>query len=81
VIRACQVILDRTGFPARNVLEVKTSDGDRLDLSKLTTEERGEMTALVAQMRDLKNRIKERIRPSGAQPPTPSSPVDGAQVH
>lgn len=62
VIRAAQVILDRTGMGPASVLEVKQNDGEKMDLSLLTSEERGELLALMAQMKDLKARIKLRIQ-------------------
>lgn len=74
VIRAAQVILDRTEMGPSRTLEVKQSDGDRLDLSLLTPEERGDMARIVAEMRDLKKRVKERIQPGVAG--TAASPPD-----
>lgn len=61
IIRAAQVILDRTGLGPRATLELaKQSDGD-LDLDLLTDAEMAELDALLGQVRTLKTQIKMRL--------------------
>lgn len=58
--KTVQMILDRTGLGPTSKLEVKQSDGD-IDLQSMTLEERGEMIALLAQLKALKQRIRDRV--------------------
>jgi hypothetical protein len=60
-IKAAQVVLDRTGMGPRSVIELtKQSDGD-LDLTQLTTEERGELLAAIAQINGVKSQLRARL--------------------
>jgi hypothetical protein len=47
-------------------LEVKQSDGD-MNLQLFTLEERAELSALMAQFRDLKERVRVRLMASAGQ--------------
>jgi hypothetical protein len=67
LIKACvgaaktvSIVLDRTGMGPRSTLEIKQSDGD-LNLHALTQDERSRMVALLAQLRALKQEIRERL--------------------
>jgi hypothetical protein len=73
IIRAAQVILDRSGLGPRATLEVaKQTDGD-LNLDLLTDEELAEMDGLLAQMKHLKDRIHARLHAAQGLP-LPSLP-------
>lgn len=67
--QTCSAILDRTGLGPRATLEVKQSDGD-LPLNSLTTDERERMMFLLAQMKELKGEIRQRLTaaPDAATP-------------
>lgn len=61
-IKLAEIILDRTGIPAKVVTEVvNQSDGD-LDLRVLTTDEKSELLGLLGQVRTLKEKVRERVR-------------------
>jgi hypothetical protein len=64
--KACALILDRTGLGPKATLEVKQSDGD-MNLQLFTLEERAELSALMAQFRDLKERVRVRLMASAGQ--------------
>jgi hypothetical protein len=67
IIRAAQVILDRTGVGPRATLEVtKQTDGD-LDLDLLTDQEMARMDFLLAELKALKDGVRVRLG-LGAQP-------------
>lgn len=58
--QTCGLVLDRVGLGPRATLEVKQSDGN-LDLNAFTEQERYEMMGLLAQLRALKQSVKNRV--------------------
>lgn len=61
IIRAAQVILDRTGLGPRSTIDmVPQKDGD-LDLDLLTDGEMAQLDSLLGQVRDLKTQIRARL--------------------
>lgn len=61
IIRAAQVILDRSGVGPRAVLEVvKQTDGD-LDLDLLTNDEMARLDYLLGEVKTLKENIRLRL--------------------
>lgn len=75
-IRACEVVLDRTGMPARSQVEVVSqSDGD-FTLAQLTAEERTKLSRILGEMRGLKAEIKARLAVEATMPvPADAPPV------
>ena len=72
IIRAAQVILDRTGVGPRSTVEVtKQSDGD-LDLDLLTDVEMEQLDLLLGQLKDFKQGVRVRLGmvPVGTQSTT-----------
>lgn len=69
IVRQAQAIMDRTGLPARAEIAIKQSDGD-LDLKLLTTEERSDMIAVLARLKELKEQIRQRIHGTVTAPTT-----------
>lgn len=70
ILRAAQIILDRTGLGPRATLELaRQTDGD-LDLDLLTEGEMAELDRLLTEVRDLKTKIKFRLGmvPAAVQP-------------
>jgi hypothetical protein len=65
VIRAAQIILDRTGFGPKATIEVTKPDADGLDVDLLTDGERDELAGLLAQVRELKDRVRARLAGGG----------------
>lgn len=61
VIRACQIILDRTGFGPRATLEVAKPESAEFDVSLLTDSERGRLAAAIGVVRSLKAEIRARL--------------------
>lgn len=61
VIRAAQIILDRTGFGPRAVLEVQKPESADLDIAALTDDERQQLGNLLGQLRTLKGAIRARL--------------------
>lgn len=61
VIRAAQIILDRTGFGPRAVLEVAKPESSDIDLTALTDDERKQLGSLLGQLRTLKAAIRGRL--------------------
>lgn len=61
VIRAAQIILDRTGFGPRATVEVIRPEATDLDLESMTDDERGRLASLLGQMRELKAQIRDRL--------------------
>lgn len=60
IVRTCQTILDRTGMGPHAVLEIaRQSDGD-IDLAALLPAERGELLAHLAQIKEIKARVRSR---------------------
>lgn len=66
-------VLDRTGLGPTAKLEVSASS-DRMELSLWTVEEKGELAAIVAQHRDLKERVKSRLHQAAFKLPAPPEP-------
>jgi hypothetical protein len=61
IIRAAQVILDRTGMGPRSTVEqVKQTDGD-LDLELLTDEEMARMDFLLGELKTFKEGVRARL--------------------
>jgi hypothetical protein len=61
IIRAAQVILDRTGMGPHAVLEItRQADGD-LNLDMMSDAERSEFAAITSQFKALKQRVKQRL--------------------
>lgn len=62
IIAAAKVILDRTGMGPHSTVDIRNGQTETdLDLGRMTTEEIGELSALVAQLNDLKTRVARRI--------------------
>lgn len=77
-IRACEVVLDRTGMPARSQVEVVSqSDGD-LSLAMMNDDEKAELSMLISQLNSLKARVRERHAANLDAPPQQSP---GTQTH
>lgn len=61
ILRAAQLILDRTGMGPRSTVEmVPQKDGD-LDLELMTDEEMAQLDLLLGQVKDLKDRVRLRL--------------------
>lgn len=76
IIRAAQVILDRSGLGPRATVEItKQSDGD-LDLDLLTDGEMAEMDRLLEAIKELKSQI--RLRLDHIAHPTSATDTEGA---
>jgi len=67
VIRAAQVVLDRTEMGPRSVLEIKQSNGD-FDIRHLNTDERARLARILAEMRQLKQDVQARLRVEAGGP-------------
>jgi hypothetical protein len=68
IIRASQTVLDRAGMGPHAVLEIaRQTDGD-IDLSALTSDERGSLLGLLAQIKEIKQTVRERQRAILANP-------------
>lgn len=68
VIRAAQIILDRTGFGPKSTLEVtKTGDSD-LNIDSLNDGERERLAVLLGQLAELKAQVKIRLATTGMLP-------------
>lgn len=61
VIRACQIILDRTGFGPRATLEVAKPETAEFDVALLTDSERARLAAAISVVRSLKVEIRQRL--------------------
>jgi hypothetical protein len=62
VIRAAQIILDRTGFGPKATIEVtKPGDDGGLDIELLTPGERDRLAGLLGQLRELKDQVRARL--------------------
>lgn len=62
VIAAAKVVLDRTEFGPHSTVTVQNEKHpDDLNLAQMTTDERGELAVLVAQLHDLKMRVRARL--------------------
>jgi len=60
IIRACQTVLDRAGMGPHSILEIaRQTDGD-INMDALLDQEKGELLALLAQIREIKARAKAR---------------------
>lgn len=66
LVRAAQVVLDRTGMGPHSVLEVKQSDGT-LNLKHWTDEERAELAVHLTAIKELKARVARRIQPGSVE--------------
>lgn len=64
VIRAAQIILDRTGFGPKATLEVAKPEGSDLDVALLNEDERYRMSRLLKELRTLKGEIRARLAAS-----------------
>lgn len=79
ILRACQVILDRSGMGPRSTVEmVPQSDGDE-NLDHWTVEEIANLDYLLEAMDDLKARVRLRLGALVAQ--SNAAPVDPKEVH
>lgn len=68
IVRTCQTILDRSGMGPHAVLEIaRQTDGD-LNLDALQPGERGELLAHLAQIKEIKDRVRTRQREIAANP-------------
>ena len=66
IIRAAEVVLDRTGMGPRSTVELTAqSDGD-VNLELMLPDERAEFFALVARFKELKARVRLRTEALGA---------------
>jgi hypothetical protein len=62
VIAAAKVVLDRTEFGPHSTVTVTNDNAQNdLNLAQLTQDERAELAVLVAQLGDLKARVKARL--------------------
>jgi len=62
VIAAAKVVLDRTEFGPHSTVTVQNdTHPDDLNLAQMTEGERGELAVLIAQLSDLKNRVRARL--------------------
>lgn len=60
IIRASQTVLDRAGMGPHSVLEIaRQTDGD-IDINLLTSDERGELLAHLAQIKEIKANVRAR---------------------
>lgn len=60
IVKTCQTVLDRAGMGPHQVLEISRQlDGD-INLDALLPEEKGDLLALLAQIREIKARAKTR---------------------
>lgn len=74
IVRACQTILDRAGMGPHATLEIaRQLDGD-INLDAMEPDEKGELLALLAQVREIKQRVKARQQAVLAKPGTPELP-------
>lgn len=79
IIRACQVILDRTGIGPRSTVEtVPQKDGD-LDLDLLTDDEMARLDFLLGEVKILKTNI--RVRLAQIAHPDAASTAPASEVH
>lgn len=70
IVRTCQTILDRAGMGPHATLEIaRQLDGD-INLEALLPEEKGELLALLAQVREIKQRAKARQTTAASNPST-----------
>ena len=70
LLRDAQTVFDRTGLHPKVSVEVGTSE-DALDVKSLTDDERSRMMTKLAELRDLRDEIKNRINGvTVGQPPT-----------
>jgi hypothetical protein len=74
-IRACEVVLDRTGMPARAQVEVVSQSDGGFTLSQLTAEERVELNGILTDLKNFKARVKARLEmmPNDAPPMAPAN--------
>lgn len=70
VLAAAKIVLDRTGFGPRATVELTRQSDGALDLSHLTTEERGELLGLLAQVQEVKERVRVRMGAALTSPAT-----------
>jgi len=62
VIAAAKVVLDRTEFGPHSTVTVQNdTHPDDLNLAQMTEGERGELAVLIAQLSDLKTRVRARL--------------------
>lgn len=62
VIAAAKVVLDRTEFGPHSTVTVQNERGENdLNLAQMTQDERAELAVLVAQLGDLKARVRARL--------------------
>lgn len=59
--RVASTVLDRTGVGPRATIEIKQTDGD-LDPKLLLPAERQELVALLAQVKAVKQRVRDRVQ-------------------
>jgi hypothetical protein len=70
VIRACTTVLDRAGMGPHAVLEIgRQTDGD-INLDALTEDERGQLLAHLAQIKEIKATVRARLTAVAANPST-----------
>jgi len=68
IVRTCQTILDRAGMGPHAILEIaRQGDGD-INLDVLLPEERGELLAHLAQIREIKGRARARQQQIAVNP-------------
>jgi hypothetical protein len=60
-MKAAVAVLDRTGLGPRAVLELVPQNDGGLDFNQLLPEERGELLAAIATVKDIKQRLRNRI--------------------
>lgn len=60
-MKAAQTVLDRTGLGPRSVIELVPQNDGGLDFAQLLPEEKGELLAAIAVVRDVKLRLRNRL--------------------
>lgn len=61
VIRACQIVLDRTGFGPRATIEVAKPEPSEIDVTRLTGDEKVRLRDAIAKVRALKAEVLARL--------------------
>jgi hypothetical protein len=60
-MKAAQAVLDRTGLGPRSVIELVPQNDGALDFGQLLPEEKGELLAAIATVKDIKQRLRNRL--------------------
>lgn len=82
LIQAARTVLDRTGMGASQTIELTAQTDGTLNLDLLSSAEKGELLGLLAQIREIKSRIRARQLGDGADPAAAliaaSAPTNGS---